>query len=92
MVFCGGANLVCFARDILRWSQNLQQIGIDTTEIKENLQESALVISSNLNALLQGTPSIKVNEHDFSVGDALTEKYLAEGRQLLLEGGNETED
>jgi hypothetical protein len=32
-----------------------------------------------------------VNDQAFSVGDALTEKYLTESRRLLLEEGKETE-
>ena len=76
---------------VLRLSENLQAIGIDTTEVKENLQKSAVVISSKLNDLLLGSPAIKVNDHDFSVGDAITEKYLTESRLLLLNTGKETE-
>jgi len=77
---------------VLRLSENLQQLGIDTTEVKENLQKSAVVISSKLNDLLLGSPAIKVNDREFSVGDAVTEKYLTESRQLLLNEGKETEE
>jgi hypothetical protein len=65
-------------------------MGIDTTGVKENLQKSAVVISSRLNDLLTGSPSITVNDRDFSVGDAVTEKYLMESRRLLLDEGKET--
>lgn len=66
-------------------------MGIDTTEVKENVQKSAVLISSKLNELLVGSPSITVNDQAFSVGVALTEKYLTESRRLLLEEGKETE-
>jgi hypothetical protein len=75
---------------ILRLTETLQEMGIDTTGVKENLQKSAVVISSRLNDLLTGSPSITVNDRDFSVGDAVTEKYLMESRRLLLDEGKET--
>ncbi len=75
---------------VLRLSETLREMGIDTTEVKENLQKSAVVISSKLNDLLIGSSPIKVNDRDFSVGDAVTERYLKESRRLLLDEGKET--
>lgn len=77
---------------VLRLSENMQQMGINTTQVKENVQKSAVVISSKLNDLLLGSPSITINDREFSVGDAVTEKYLTESRQLLLNEGKETEE
>jgi hypothetical protein len=65
-------------------------MGVDTTEMKENLRKSGVVISSRLNDLLIGSPSIKINEQNYSVGDTLTEKYLSESRTLLLGEGKES--
>lgn len=76
---------------VLRLSENLQEMGIDTTAVKENLQKSAVLISSHLNDLLAGSPSIKVNDQNFSVGDAVAEKYLTESRRLLIDKGQETD-
>lgn len=76
---------------ILRLSKTLEEMGIDTTQVKENVQKSAVVISSKLNDLLVGSPSVTVNGQAFSVGDALTEKYLTESKRLLLAEGKETE-
>lgn len=64
-------------------------MGIDTAQVNENLQKSAVIISSKLNDLLLGSYSVKVNDRDFSVGDAATEKYLTESRRLLLNEGKE---
>lgn len=76
---------------VLKLSESLQLMGIDTTKVNENLQKSTVVVSSKLNDLLLGSPSIKVNDRDFSVGDAVTEKYLTESRRLLLNERKETE-
>jgi hypothetical protein len=75
---------------VLRLTENLQERGVDTSEAKENLQKSAVIISAKLNDLLLGSPSVTVNDRNFSVGEAATEKYLKESRRLLLEEGKET--
>lgn len=75
--------------EVLKLTQNLQAMGIDTAQVNENLQKSAVIISSKLNDLLLGSYSVKVNDRDFSVGDAATEKYLTESRRLLLNEGKE---
>lgn len=73
---------------ILHLSQKLEEQGIETSGIKENLQKSAIIISSELNSLLLGEPSIRINDETYSIKSTLQEKYLAESRRLLLEEGD----
>lgn len=78
---------------VLELSKRLEELGIDTTLIKDNVQKSAVVISSNLSTLLIGSPTIEINEKKFSVGDSVIERYLAESKRLLLgEGGDRKAD
>jgi len=73
---------------VLRLSENLEKAGVDVTQVKDNLQTSAAIISGQLNNLLRGVKSVNVNEETFSVGKALEERFLKEGRALLLEDGD----
>jgi len=76
---------------ILSLSQKLEDYGIDSSTIKENLQKSAVIISSQLNDLLLGEPTIKINGVTHSIQQALQDKFLAESRKLMLESGTEQE-
>ena len=75
---------------VFELSKSLEEVGVDTTIIKDRLQKSGVIISSRLSDLLEGAPSVTVNDQEFSVGDALTQKYISESKTLLLGEGNET--
>ncbi|MET0466777.1 MAG: hypothetical protein ABW007_26690, partial [Chitinophagaceae bacterium] len=77
---------------VLRLSENLEKAGVDTAQIKDNLQTSAAVISGRLNNLLKGVKALKVNDEAFSVGNAVEERFLKESRGLLLEDGGSGEN
>lgn len=80
------------AESILNFTKKLEEAGVDTAEIKENVQKSVTILSSRLNDLLVGEPTVNVNGESFSVGDALEQRFLREGKRLLLEDGHQNEE
>lgn len=76
---------------VLQLAERMEKMGIDTSNMKEELQKSSIVISSNLNKLLGGEPSITVNDQTYSLRQAQQERYLDGGKTLLLEDGSNKE-
>lgn len=74
---------------ILQLTQRLEEQGIDTSTIKDNLQKSLIIISAEMNSLLAGEPSVTINNQVISVGDSLSQKYITESKHLLLEDGSQ---
>jgi len=70
-------------------SKKLAEEGVDTSAAREQLQKSLVVISTRLNDLLLGEPSIELNGEKFSIHKSLEEKYLLESRRLFLESGDD---
>lgn len=76
---------------VLHLAENLEKFGVDTTQVKDNLQKSSVIISNQLNNLLQGVTSVRINDETISVSKAFDEKFLREGRGLFLEDGSKNE-
>lgn len=76
---------------VLRLSERLKENGIEISEIKDNVQRSAIIISSQLNCLLLGEPSIKINGKEYSLPPELQSKYLNESKSLQLEQADHDE-
>lgn len=74
---------------VLRLAERLESMGIDTSDMKENLQKSGNAISSNLNKLLRGEPSVTVNGQLHSLKEELQDRYLQESKVLLLDDGGD---
>lgn len=77
------------ADSILQFTKKLDELGVDTTQNKEELQKVAFTATRNLNQIVSKQSSIKINDELFSVGDALEQKFLEESKTLLLEDGTQ---
>jgi hypothetical protein len=69
---------------ILELRKKLKAVGIDTTDLDENLQKASVVIAQEANNLLVGEPKLTINGRVFTIGAALEKKYLESGRQRFL--------
>ena len=74
---------------VLRLAERLESMGIDTSDMKENLQKSGNAISANLNKLLRGESSVTVNGQIHSLNEELRDRYLQESKVLLLDDGGD---
>ncbi|MGH1460756.1 MAG: hypothetical protein ACRBB6_01850 [Neptuniibacter sp.] len=73
------------ADDLLKLSQQLEKDGIDTTEIKENIESATRKISKKLDVLLGDQPIVEINDVEHSVGAALNQKLIEESKTFKLE-------
>lgn len=73
---------------ILNFTKKLEENGIDSTLVKENIKKSTIIISTQLNNLLIGEPSIEVNAISYSVRRDLKDKYLTDSRKLMIDDGD----
>lgn len=71
---------------LLGLTQRLQEAGLDTSEMQAHIEKSAVAISKDLAVLLDGQPSITVNEHVISIGTELSKGYLEGTMPLRLQG------
>lgn len=67
----------------------LREKGIDTKQMREDIQLGGAIVTKNLNILLAAEAKIKINDETISVGEKLEQKYLEESKTLLLEAHNE---
>lgn len=65
--------------------KKLRDAGMETSEMKDNIQKSSILISKRLNTLLAGEPRIEINGHRHSVGSELESRYLDQSKRLLIE-------
>jgi len=72
---------------LLGLSAQLEANGVETGNIKENIQKSAVSLSKHLSTLLAGEPTIEVNGKKLSVGEEMEQKFLSESRMLFLGDG-----
>lgn len=61
---------------LLNLTERLAAAGIDTSEMKEHIGKSAVAISKSLAEIMDGQPSVTVNEMTLSVGSELNKKFL----------------
>jgi hypothetical protein len=76
------------AEDLLRISSQLEQEGIDTTEIKENIESATRKISKKLDILLGDQPVVEINDIEKNIGDTLSQKLLNQSKDRKLEHKN----
>src|ERR1044072_2795784 len=72
---------------LLQLSKRLEESGIDSAFLKENIKQSAIILGQQLNQFLAGEPNMNINGRKHSVGEELKEKYLQESRTLLIGDG-----
>lgn len=70
---------------ILGLSDRLEKSGIDTSQMKPNIEKAAISLSKDLSVLLDGQSSITVNEENLSLQAEFT-KSLIERRETKLLG------
>jgi hypothetical protein len=69
---------------ILALNIKLEEAGIDTSESKEIISKSSVIIATKLNYLLLGEPEIELNGELLSLDSNLKQKYLTGSRIYLL--------
>ncbi len=75
--------------DMLQLSTKLKELGIDSKVLNDNIAQSTIIISQELNKLLINEPVVDVNEKRFSIVENVQEKLLTEKKRFLLETKNE---
>jgi hypothetical protein len=73
------------ADDLLKLSKSLEESGIDTSEIKENVESATRKISKKLDILLGDQPSVEINDIEHNVGDLMVNRFLEEASNPRLE-------
>jgi hypothetical protein len=76
---------------ILKLSDNLEQSGIDNSVLKENIQQSSIIVAQQLNQLLAGEPVVNVNGEVYSVGEAWEKRFLKESRTRFIGSGGDSD-
>jgi hypothetical protein len=76
---------------LLELSTKLRAHGIDNSVLNENIKQSAIIISQQLNGLLAGEPITEINGQRFSVGQEWDERFLRESRGLFIGAGEESQ-
>lgn len=82
---------VSAVEEILQLSVKLEEAGIDTVAMKENIQKSAVIISRELNTLLLREPNVTINGKTYSVSQEGDDKFLKEKLGLYLTAGDDAE-
>ncbi|MBV9773709.1 MAG: hypothetical protein JO040_07145 [Gemmatimonadetes bacterium] len=74
---------------MLSLKKKLDEAGVDTSAMKEELERSAAAVASDLTTILAGQPSIEVNGKKVGIEGELEQRFLEQSRQLLLGSGSE---
>ncbi|MFL6333799.1 MAG: hypothetical protein ACJ754_10855 [Pyrinomonadaceae bacterium] len=80
------------AERVLGFSEKLQEAGVDTTAIKDQLQKATFSIAAKLNILVIDEATLEVNDEKFSVAQGVERKFLQESKKRLLGEGDEREE
>lgn len=76
---------------LLHLTQRLDAAGFNTEDMKPNIEKAAFAISKDLATLIDGQPSITVNDEQLSLHQELS-KALLERRDVRLLGRNADPD
>jgi len=77
--------------NVLKLSESLRESGIPTENMNEEIKKAAIKVAEQLNVLLQGQPSIEVNDEKYSVGDNIEQRFLEQAEKLQIEHQNPPE-
>lgn len=69
---------------VLGLTQRLNAAGIDTSTMKEHIEKSAVALSKNLDTILDGQPSLTVNDQTISLASELNRHHLGLNPPLQL--------
>lgn len=67
----------------VQFTNGLADAGIDPGPMREELQHSSVLIANELNALLAGEPSVRLNGTEIALTAELHAGYLEAGRKML---------
>jgi hypothetical protein len=67
----------------VRFTNGLADAGIDPGPMRAELQHSSVLIANELNALLAGEPSVRLNGTEIALATELHAGYLEAGRKML---------
>ena len=70
---------------LLGLTQRLQAAGLDTSEMQAHIEKSAIAISKDLAVLIDGQPSIAINEKVISISTEQSKVYLEGTMPLRLQ-------
>lgn len=73
---------------LLGLTQRLKDAGLDTSNMQEHIEKSAVVLSKSLSEILDGQSSIVVNEQTISVGSELSKIVIERTAPLQLPGSD----
>jgi len=73
------------ADNLLKISESLEKDGVDTSEIKENVESATRKISKKLDILLGDQPSVEINDVELNLGDVAANLFLEEAKNNRLE-------
>lgn len=76
----------------VQFTNGLADAGIDPGPMRAELQHSSVLIANQLNALLAGEPSVRLNGTDIALTTELHAGYLEAGRKLLPVRSQESGD
>jgi|GEM_PF-1404005 hypothetical protein len=76
----------------LELEQKLKEAGMDTSELKEYIKKSSVLIGRNLTQLLSGEAKVEVNDNVYSLGTELEQVYLAQAHRFLLSDSDDAPD
>lgn len=77
---------------VIKLKENLEKNGIDTNDLEERLQSSALVIAEQLESLIAGERKIEMNGEIISSNRKTSQKLLSGKKPYLLEGSEEKDE
>jgi len=75
---------------VLNLESKMRELGYDTSNMRESIKKSGVVIAKELSTLLGGESVVIVNEQTFSVGSAVDRLIAEKSKTLLLEDGEDT--
>lgn len=74
----------------LHLRESLKKGGLKTEKLDQNIEKSAIILTENLNKLLQDQPVISIDGYQFSVGKTIEKKYIDASNKLFLNPKNES--
>ena len=77
------------ANDLLKIADKLEADGIDTKDIKENIESATRRISKQLDILLSDQPIVEINDKKHNIGDTLSNKLIKQQQVKLIENAKE---
>lgn len=79
------------ANKLLRITEKLEEDGIDTSKIKENIESATRKISKELDTLLADQPFVEINDSKFDIGNSLSSKLIEQNKIKQIENKKESE-